>query len=310
MNSQEKFYSIIVTGKSAKVQAGFLDEDGKPKGTPVDVTISKAGTAVPNYSIAWGKQNRDKKTNLLLDGSIEFLSWGHQDGSQIELRWLPTSESLDLEWQRDVKKLKQPRDEYAEINFDMGINNYDRKTNKALIMMLEHHYLNGSNASRPPHMPSAFNTYDPEKINEAIVMDVERRQVAENIVLAARFDATRLETLASLFNMDPRQQQHILFANLMERTMKYENFMEVLALHRKEYENLLMKAIEVGLIDTEPVNAMYLVVDGRKDELFKEIEPGKLDKKSFVLLNFYDPKFFSAFDTLRLAYKKFEAVLQ
>jgi hypothetical protein len=304
--SNSKFFSVIVGGaahKPAQVEVGFLDEDGKPKGDTITAYVEKAGTAVPNYSEIWGIQEKGK--DGVITGGIKPLKWDHPDGYLIKLRHLRTSQSLDMEYQ-DLKKMRV-LDEEAEIALSLGVNNFDRVKDKMLIKMLELHYQNEANESRDPSRPVAFTTYDPDKITKLKVTDVENRQKAERIVMDANNSgkAQALEILASMFDIEPRQQQDVLFAELMDLTPTFDHFLRVLDLSRTQYKEVLDKSVEIGLIDVEPKDAIYLIKDGNKELLLEDIGNGKDNKLPYVLENFYQVKFFNALEVLKEAYKKF-----
>lgn len=295
-----KFFSIIVGDRPAEVQVGYLDASGQPQNAQ-KAYISKAGTAVPNYSRVWGKLVRNKKEELT--GEIQFLPWNHAEGEVVEIRHLPTFTSLSVLYQKEKKAVL--RDENAELNFSIGVNNYDRIKDKMLIMMLEHHYQNSENESRDPSVPVAFSTYDPDKITRRKTTDIQRRQQAENIVIGANYDDKALMILAALFNgIDPRQQQDILFAELMDEAQNYAHFLDVMDFHRAELEEILEKALEINLIDCTE-NSILIMKNGVKEFLIQGIEPSKEGVKYSVLQVFYKPEIFDKLQTLKAALKTF-----
>jgi hypothetical protein len=297
-----KFFSIIVGDAPAKVQVGFLNQDTGVPIDPVDALIAKAGTAVPNYSRVWGILERNKKDELT--GNIKYLPWGSSEGEIIEIRFLPTISSLSVEFQKLKKVTLQDKD--SEILFDMGVNNYDPIRQKMLVEMLQHHYQNEENDGRDPSVPVAFKTYDPAKITKRVMDDVRQRQEVEMIMLDANYDNEALEILASLFNgIDPRQQQDILFAELMDLTKKPTFVLGVLEHHRKGYEEIMLKAKDVELIDCTD-DAILIVKNGHKDFLLKGIEAGKEGALLHVLKHFYKPEYFKALNQVKVAWEAFQ----
>jgi hypothetical protein len=271
-----KFYSIIVGGEPAKVEVGFLGDDGRPKPGSLVGYIETAGIAVQNYARVWGKRQIDPKTKEP-NGTIDFLPWDDEKGELIEIRFLKTSSSLDMEYQK--KKGVRVSDKDAEILLSVGINNFDVVTDKARIEMIKHHYQNGDNISREPGIPVVYYEYDSTKATKADTEDRRLRQQAENIVMDANDDNVQsLEILASLFHdIEPRQQQDVLYTELLERADRYGFFLDVLAHHRSEFRNLVEKAIEVELIDVSS-NDIYIVKNGHKDILLQSIEAARWTK--------------------------------
>lgn len=308
--SAKKFYSVIVGGKPAKVEVGFLDDDRKPIGTPTVAYIERAGTAVPNYSTVWAKRTLETKTKEPT-GELTFLPWEHPDGQLIELRYLKNSMSLDKEFQE--KKKMRVSDDDAEIPLFVGINNYeDTPSNRMLIMMLTYHYQNDANECRPPGTAVAFSTYDSNKITKLRTDDIQRRQEVELIVMHANDETDQaLEILASLFSgIDPRQQKDVLFEELMNMTPNFGFFLNVLSHHRDEYRDLLNKAKDIELIDVTPSDAIYIRLNGAKEILLQDIKSGIDEKVMYVLKFFYKPEYFNALQKLKEAYKKFEGQLE
>lgn len=298
----------------AKLQAGFLDDEGKPKGTPVDITIEKAGCAVPNYSRVWGRLLRHgtKANPGELNGEFETAKWGSnlEGYGIIELRFLPTFSSLSKEYQ-ELKKVKL-QDKDAEINLMVGVNDFDAITDARKIKFLELHYQNGSNECRDPSVPVAFETYDPTAIKRRTITEIQKKQEAQNMVIAANYDPEALEILASLFDdIDPRQQNDILFNTLMDRaTESHGQFLLVVEHYRKLYEEILEKSKEVGLIDVDPLNSIFIKKEGGSDVLLEEIECGAMKKELYIIQHYYEPKFFNALTKLKRELAKYTELAQ
>lgn len=311
MENSEKYYSIIVDGKPADVEVGFLGDDGRPNADTKKAQIFIGETAVPNYSVVWGIQDRDPKTNQLRNGSIKYLKWGHPDGYRIEIRLLPNCSSIDLEYQRDIKKLVKLRNDDAEIPMFVGVNNFKFGTDTTKIGFLKVHYQNGSNESRDPAAQIVFYDYDSEKINSPQVLDIELRQKAELIVLKARHNNEALDILGSLFHVDIKQQPDQVFRQLIEKTVNFKHFLEVMDLHRTGYELMVNKSISLGLLDLEPVDAIFIVKDDKKDKFLDDMPADQQQKVLELVTNYYEPKYFSALQTLKAVYEKYaDGVLQ
>lgn len=305
-----KYSTYELPGRPAKVQVGTLGEDGKPVGTPVDAFIYLGGTGINNYSTAWGKQGRDKAG--LINGDIVFLKWGDPKGYQIEIRYLPNCSSIDLEFQRDVKKLLKLQDKDSEIPMVVGLNDFDKIRDKVKILMLDHHYLNGSNVSRPPNMPIAFYNYDPKAKTAALTSERQLKRDAEDIVMACEFDDRSLQILATLFRIDIKQQDDVIYAELLESSDNFLHFLEVIDLYRKEYEGKLIKAKELGLIDYGIGNGLYLNKgDDKKETLLENVDSGKFKMQDFILKFYYKPLYYKAIEAVDFALTNYtESVLE
>lgn len=307
--TSSKFFSIMVGGRinrPAKAQAGFLNSEGQPKGTPVDVTIKKGEVGLPNYSVVWGELVKDPKDKKLT-GAITAYPWGDPRGGIIELRFLRNCTSISKAYQDERKLIAQDKD--AEISLKIGVNNFDNNRDKLMIEFLKLHYQNSSNVSRDPGVQVAFENYEPTRVMKRNTNAIQDRQRAENIVINTQMDTESISVLASLFDLDPRQQTDLLYDDLLGLAVNHEQFLKVIDYRRDTFRELIMSAKDIGLLDVDKKDAIFLVgIGGSRTPLLEKM-PSEGDKLEIIIDNFYLPVYFNALVTLKQETEKFKANL-
>lgn len=279
---QEKYYSINVRGKEAKVQeVGYLDKKtGVPTGPTSKVRYVIGAITIPNYSVVWGElvQKDGKPT-----GEIKFMKWGAEGGLPIEIRFLPNCASLSKLYQDTVLKIV-PRPEDGEIALKMGINNFDRVIDKLLIEMLEHHTLNGDNESRDPNKRDIFfYRHNAAKRLAKKTEAAEIRKKAVDIVFEVKDEYKRMIVLADVFNIDKKLPDDEIITDLLTRAEEEPRaFLQVMSDTVSNAKQLLKKALGYKLIDLRPENEVHLSSDGNKIQLFKDVQGKGEDKINWI----------------------------
>lgn len=308
--NESKYYVINVFGKKPqKVQVGTISKtSGQPNPGAVDATQELGEVAIPNYSTAWGKLALDKDKKLT--GEITFLPWGHSEGRVIEIRFLRNCASISLEFQKEKKLVMQ--DDQAEIVLKIGQNRFKQNEEREKILMLKHHGLNRSNGSRnPENRMTRFETYKMEENQAVKVSDIEIRQEAEKIVLAAKLKPERLEVLAKLFDVDHEQSDEVLFDTLINRSQNFRNFFQILKNYEDQYKAVLTGALDCELIYLNSEDAQ-IVIGGAKDILMSEVEGSNVDERmQYILDNLTEPMYYHALNRVAGELERFKTqVLQ
>lgn len=304
----ELYYTIKVGDvESLSIQVGTLNKTtGEPAAGWVPGIAPKGVLSIPNYSKIWAKQ---EKKNGKLTGEITPLPWGADGGMVVELRYIQSCRSIDKQYQ-DELKIKPSEEEDSEIELDYGLNEFDEKVYPMKCLMLKLHGFNGSNTSRNPQGKVVFTTYEPEKQMNIQASFIQLRQQGENMVVDARYKPKKLRALASLFEMDVKQLDEILFNQLLEYTQKPDVFWNVINLNKKKFEVTLKKSRDLGIIDLSLPNIVQLVKNEAKDYLINseyKIE-GDTDKEKieFMLGNMIEPEIFDGLNRLYNELQQYE----
>lgn len=308
---EDTIYTINVFGKKPEqVQVGFINKtSGQPEGNSVIATQELGEVAIPNYSTAWGKLK--KGTDKKLTGDIEFLPWGSPAGELIEIRHLRNCPSLSIEFQKE-KKLVVTNDQ-AEISLKIGHNKFKYSTQKLLIEMLKHHGLNRSNGSRnPENKMTRFETFIASEKTGMVASEIQRRQLAEGIVLEANNKPANLEIMAKMFDIDTNDSDEVIFNKLISYSQNPKQFLEILKKHADKYKALLTKALEVELIDLGTEDTVTIVIGGAKDILMTGIEGEKIeDRIEYITDHITEAQIYHALNRLSGELERYKsAVLQ
>lgn len=284
----------MVGGKEpAEVLVGYLNKDnGQPDGNEVKAKIGVGFNVIPNYSRVWGKRGVGKDGKP--DGKIDFLPWGDTKGESIEIRWLPNSNSLDRQYQINVQKLTV-QDKDAELSLTIGINKFDFKSQKMLIEFLKVHTFNGDNKSRDPENTNIdFLEYNPSNKIKANTNKIHMRRLAEEYVLDAESDPIKIAILASVFELDQKDTDEVLYETLLQKSMDDpQTFLFIITHKRDQAKIKLQAAVDQSLIDFTIPGSIQLRDGTKKTTLIDGLEElGDSEEIiNFLVKNFTEPKY-------------------
>lgn len=298
--STEKYFSIIVDGPlSSEAEEGEIDKvSGLPSGPTSKIRLQVGGTAIPNFSKVWAERIKDPKTKAPT-GELKFLKWQAEGGELVQIRYLEGINTLDKLHQDTVLKVGPKSEEdinaTAYIDLNVGINDFNvEATDPMLIEMLKHHTYNTGNISRNPHSKEGhFSIYDPKKLNGSKVDQLREDKKAQDIILSAEGDSARLMVMATIFELDVRAQDEVIFNDLLEiLESDKKRIHDVVNLHKTRFKFILTKledAHDLEYTDTDVI----VTIDHNRDFLAKDIEVK--DKKNYLVENILEPEIFEVY---------------
>lgn len=299
-----KYFSIIVQGRdSSEAEEGNLNKTtGLPDGPTTKIKLTVGAVSIPNFSRVWAKKalvGKDQK----YQGELQFLPWGHKEGEQVNIRYLPGANSLDRNYQNTVLKMElseEEKNENSYIDLELGINDFNTEiANPLFILMLKHHTYNEDNASRQPGTKSnVYKEYSAATINKHKVEKAKAAQRAQNIVLEAEGDTERLDVLAALFDLDPKQQSEVIFNDMFEMFEDSpQKINETLDFHRAKFKHQLQSLTESKTIELTAEGDLVDMSDGDRKVIATEVET----KNTVVYLteNIAEPSIYKIYKALQ-----------
>jgi hypothetical protein len=168
MKTQEGYVIHVGHHNPEEVIVAVPDKDGKPVDNSA-MKLKKVNGAylLQNRARVWARRvlpngklpKKDDQevsvevTDPQYKGDLEFLEWGDsRNGAQsIEIRHLPTSRSLDYEYQRVVQKLDTTPEQGLDfIHLSAGKNEFSYGSQELLIQMIKVHPQNRNSKSKNP----------------------------------------------------------------------------------------------------------------------------------------------------------------
>lgn len=317
----QKFYTIAVGGAApADVLFGFLNKDSmQPDENTKAGKIQLGVVSMPNYSRVWGaREIKDGKPT----GKIKFLKWGESEvikgyeaPCEIEVRFMPNSNSLDKQYQEIVQKLKI-QDKDTEITLTLGINKFDYKSSAMLIEMLKIHTFNGDSPCRDPNNTNVqFVEYNPSNKIKSKSREINTRRLAEEYVMNCEgveegtFDEKLLANLAHVFELNLQDTNEILYNTLLDKaTENPAHFILVLQTKRDLAKQDLVTAHERGFVDFNTEGEVILRDGNKKITMVKELDPTLTaeDKINLIVQNFTLPEYYETVCTIQKKVKEFQ----
>lgn len=194
------------------------NKDGTP-GVNVATTLKTVGSYnVINRARVWGRRVMDtgklakegevvEVTTKDYHGKIEFLPWGTPEvGAQaIDIRYLPQSNSLDVEYQDNIQKIRidpSGRDDTGFIELASGQNKFDATKQVLFIQFLKVHPQNKNSVYKNPDPKiKGFTYYEvtDEHTDTASIKQDEASFTAGSFVMGISTKVPMLRNLMSLF---------------------------------------------------------------------------------------------------------------
>lgn len=321
----QKFYTIVVGGAApADVLFGFLNKDSmQPDENTKAGKIQLGVVSMPNYSKVWGAR---EVLNGKQTGKLKFLKWGEslsgkdksfEDPCEIEIRFLPNSNTLDKQFQDQVQKLKI-QDKDTEITLTLGINKFDYKSSAMLIEMLKLHTFNSDSPSRDPNNTNVqYMEYNPSDRIKSKSRTINTRRLAEEYVMNCEgieegtFDEGLLANLAHVFELNPQDTNEILYNTLLDKASENpEHFILVLQTKRDIAKRELILAQERGFVDFDTEGEINLRDGMKKINLVKEMGPELTaeDKINLLVQNFTLPEYYESICRIQAKVKEFQTL--
>lgn len=211
---------VIHVGRYApeRVEIAFPDKDGRPKPDTVIEAFRQNGTTlIMNRARVWARRVTEKGsptnesgqvlevTDKAYSGKLEFMDWGKDAvGAQaIEIRFLPTSRSLDYDYQRTVQKLETTIEQgLDQLSLRAGENKFDDKKEALLVQMYKVHPQNRDSKSKNPDPSIKGYTYfevSEKETDKSFVKTKEAALTAGKFVVDISSKPQQLRNLLEIF---------------------------------------------------------------------------------------------------------------
>lgn len=336
---------VIMVGREqpGKAFVGYPDnsmnsDDGKIKyvgtlkpGSEVAERVIPVGKhlIINNYR-AWGRRVVDGKPvkneagdELHLEfndpkyrGDIEFLKWGDSRGFGIECRFLIQSNSLDVEYQDNVQKIKIDKDKGpAQIELDAGKNEFDPRTKALFIKYLKHHPQNRESTSKNPNPEikgHVFFEVTDDMVDKQTILNIESALEAGGIVKTM---SAKPEAYRNLFEIMGRRDEFENVTTLSNDQEKYRvllkfsqsnptDFFALIKGFKEEVSDLFKKAESFNALDVTKNGFIAIEVEGKKEVLGSDIKGKGKEMVEWVIKNYADDDAYKVIALLKMAVSK------
>lgn len=305
--TKKNFYTIKVEGgnPTPAYEGKLSKEDNRPEGKTTEVFLQLGVKSIPNFSRVWGEQIIDKTTKKP-NGKINFMDWGTPGGRVVEIRYHPSSSSIDKFYQEQIEKLvlKQDGDENAEIRLKVGLNKFDVATKPLLVEMLKHHTFCGDNKSRNPESQDIlYFEHNGQASLIKMRSESKLKHEAEGLVLDAR-EKRQLAVLASIFGIDRREEDEFIEEALTLRIQEpgdgarilpgYKKFLNIIAAKKQEMLTLLLEASEQDVLVGSDGGEVMIREEGKHVPLLPGVTQDGESVVEFLLDNILTVEYFDA----------------
>lgn len=307
-----------------KVVISVPTKEGNP-----GVNVAESFKTVGEYNIinrarVWGRRvldngklakDADKNdivvevTNKDYHGKIEFLDWGvaEQGAQAIEVRYLPQSLSLDVEYQDNIQKIKldpEGKDGSAFLVLTAGRNTFDYKTQALLIQMYKVHPQNRDSKSKNPDPRIKGYTFwevtdaDSDKVS---IAQSESKITSGNYVMALADKPNGLRNLMNVFVDNGvgfgdvnllSVPTDIYKALLIFAEQRPGDFGLYINEFKKEISDCFEKAKSYKALDLTTAGTIGLMVNSKKEIMFDKVEGKEEGMLTWVLEHFLDDSIF------------------
>lgn len=295
-------------------------KNGEPiENTKIETTIGVGRHLIINRCSVWGARyilDKDQKKSYVntsggaiefntpgYAGLVEFLPWGNEKGSSIEIRYLTQSRSLDVEYQENIQKVKinSNTDGAAQIELFAGQNKFDLKTQALLIQFLKVHPQNRESKSKNPEPMVKGHTF--YEITDDMVDQgaIHRMESMIDVGYLIKSLAEKPESIRNIFNLmlvngvdfgqqtDEKSLDREIYTALLNLAQNHGSEM---SLYIDQFKHQISDSFEYAkaseLIDTTKDNVIVFENNSKKEMLFTEAE-GKGGKQiDWVLENYHD----------------------
>lgn len=297
-------YSIYVGAKRpASALVGFLEKNqGQSiiKGDAQEIPLEVGAHGFSNYSKVWGRriiigqEDSNKIVNVEdpnYKGDIQFLKYGDAKGYPIEIRYLDTCASLDLQYQLLRLKIVIKADEDKwYIKLPAGENRFDYKNQAGFIQFLKVHHMNKDSNSKSPN---AIGTMY-EEINEGNMdmRETKTRESKGDAIFLVKNASLKVGQIKSLFQivgnndnskMDIRASEQEIYTGMLELADTDPQFiLDRLDNFKKIISNLFEKAKAFQIIDLTKHGQIAIEPSPGKKEILLDKVPGNGNQEKIL----------------------------
>lgn len=302
----------------------------KPESEVAERVIPVGKHLLINNYRAWGRRVVDGKPvkneagdELHLEfndpkyrGDVEFLKWGDSRGFGIECRFLMQSNSLDVEYQDNVQKIKIDKDKGpAQIELDAGRNEFDPRTKALFIKYLQHHPQNRDSTSKNPNPEikgHVFLEVTDEMVDKGTIQIIESALTAGTIVKKM---SAKPAMYKNLFEIMGRREEFEGVTTLSNDTDKYrvllkfsqnnaKDFLSLIDGFKEEISDLFRKAESFNALDITKNGFIGIEVGGKKEMIFNGLSAKGEKMLEYVISNYADEDIYPGIQLLKMAVSK------
>jgi len=310
------------------------DKDRKPVEDTIIKTHKTVGSVLMiNRARVWARrvmpggkeaQNKDGGVDVLevndvrYKGDLEFLKWGdNKPGAQaIEIRHLPTSRSLDFDYQRTVQKLEITVEQgLDQISLTPGENKFDENTQGLLIQFLKVYPQNRDSKSKNPDPSIKGNMY--HEVGEAdadksFSRSKEASLITGIFVTNLSSKPRSLKNLYEIFvgygvdfgNVNHLSNDTDIYTALLKFSENAGDFGSYINRFKEEVNDLFELSKSYKALDLTKDGYIALTVENKKELVFENAK-GKGDAMiEWVLENFADEYVYNQIAYMRALVKK------
>ena len=318
-----EYYSIYVGSKRpAHALVGFLEKNqGQTiiKGDAQEIPLEVGAHGFSNYSKVWarrvipGADTGNKIINIEdpnYKGDLEFLKYGDPKGYPVEIRYLDTSMTLDLQFQLiRLKIILKPDEDKWYIRLPAGENRFDSKTHATYIQFLKVHHMNKDSKSKSPNATGTM--YEEISEDNMDMTGIKTRESKGDAIFLVKNASLKVGQIKSLFQVvgnnenskiDIRASEQEIYNGLLEMADNDPKFiLDRIDSYKKVISDLFEKAKAFSIIDLAKHGQIALEDKGKKEILLDKV-PGNGNQEKILMWlfeNFLNEDIFKALGRLK-----------
>jgi hypothetical protein len=318
-------YSIYVGAKRpATALVGFLEKNqgqAITKGEVKEIPLEVGAHGFSNYSKVWGRrviegqEKSDKLVNVEdpnYKGSIQFLKYGDSKGHFLEIRYLDTCASLDLQYQTLRLRIAiKPDEDKWYIKLPAGENRFDPKKDGTFIQFLQVHHMNKQSKSKSPNaIGTMYEEINEDTIDETNIKVRESKGDAIFLVKNAANKAGQIKNLLIAVGTIPMEGKRIdirasereIYDGLMEMADTDPQFLlDRVDNFKRQVSDCFEKAKAYKVIDLTKHGQIAIEDGGKKEILLDKVDGNGNEEKILLYLyeNFLNEDIFKALARLK-----------
>ena len=245
-------------------------------------------------------------TNPKYGGRLEFLKWmeNKPGAQQIAIRYLPQSQSLDVEYQDNIQKVKidlEGRDDSGFIELLAGQNKFDEEKNPLFTQFLKVHPQNKNSVSKndSPRI-QGFTYYEltDEAVDQTEIKKFESKMTGGLFITGISTNDQSLRNLLDLLKtsgVDFETVNHLSQPlDIYKALIRYsesepELFNQAIDAYKRMVSDCFVKAESYKALDLTKNGFIAMIIDN-KSEVIYEVPEGKGKQMlDWVLENFITP---------------------
>jgi len=242
------------------------------------------------------------ETNIY-KGKLEFLKWGDNrvGAQQISIRFLRQSQSLDVEYQDNIQKVKidpEGRDGSGFLELDAGENKFDEERDPLFVQMIKVHPQNKNSLSKNDNpLIQGYTYYEvtDEQVDKTEIKHFEA--TAESGVFITNISNDE-QSLKNLFDLLVSRNINFGIVNklsngldIYKALLKFgnnypEDFNRYINEHKKMISDCFVKADSYKALDLTKNGFVAMIIDNKSEIIYEGAEGKGKQMEDWVLQNF------------------------